>query len=52
MHTDPPPLAPEDQPLDEGNRPVTRSPWWIALAVIIVLALIAGLAYPIIADWY
>jgi hypothetical protein len=55
MHTDPPPLAPEDRPFDWDEdstpAPLYRRPAWIVASIIIILALIAGLASPIIALW-
>jgi hypothetical protein len=53
MNDEIPPLAPDDKPFDwdeEEKRPFTMTRWWTLLAVIIVLALIAALASPIIFD--
>jgi hypothetical protein len=49
-----PPLAPDDKPFDfddEPSKPITSSRWWVLIAVIVTLAMIALLASPIIAMW-
>ena len=54
MNDEIPPLAPDDKPFDfddEPSPPFFLSRWWVAIAMFIVLALLAGLAAPIIDFW-
>ncbi|MEJ7839885.1 MAG: hypothetical protein WKF81_13815 [Thermomicrobiales bacterium] len=55
MNNDIPPLAPDDKPFDfdedEPKPPFFQSGWWVAIAIILVIGLIAGLASPIFAWW-
>lgn len=55
MNNDIPPLAPDDKPFDfdedKPNPPFYLSKVWIAVVLLLVVALIAGLASPIFAWW-